>query len=100
MHQSPTHRNTLVRQDALPQLGQRQVGLRLDQAEHVRLDRFGHLASHPIPRLRNTRLLPRSRLLLAQLAHILPTDTKALGQHTAAALAARIGFQNPYPQIV
>ena len=100
MHQPPTHRNALVRTDTLPQLGQSQVGLRLDQAEHVRLDRFGHLAPDSIPRLRNTRLLPCRSLLPAQLAHILPTDAKALGEHTATALAALIGFQYPHPQIV
>jgi len=100
VHQSPTHRNALVRTDTLPQLGQSQVGLRLDQVEHVRLDRFGHLAPDPIPRLRNTRLLTSRNLLPAQLAHILPTDAKALGEHTATALAALIRFQNPYPQIV
>jgi hypothetical protein len=86
--------------DSLPQLGQTQVGLRLDQAEHVRLDRLGHLAPDSIPRLRNTRLLSSRSLLPAQLAHILPTDAKALGEHTARALAALIGFQNPHPQIV
>jgi hypothetical protein len=100
MHQSPTHRNALVRTDTLPQLGQSQVGLRLDQAEHVRLDGFGYLALDSIPRLRNTRLLPGRSLLPAQLAHILPTDAKALGEHTAGALAALIGFQNSHPQIV
>ena len=51
-------------------------------------------------RLRNTRLLPSRSLLPAQLPHILPTDAKAIGQHTATALAALIGFQYPHPQIV
>jgi hypothetical protein len=100
VHQPPTHRNTLVTQNPLPQLGQRQVRLRLDQAEHVLRDRFGHLALDSIPRLRNTRLLPRRSLLPTQLAHIFPTDAKTLGQHTATALAALIGFQYPHPQIV
>jgi hypothetical protein len=100
VNQSPTHRNALIGTDTLPQLGQSQVGLRLDQAEHVRLDRFGHLAPDSIPRLRNARLLPSGSLLPAQLAHILPTDAKALGQNTATALAALIGFQYPYPKIV
>lgn len=100
MHQSPTHRNTHVGTNTLSKLGQSQVGLRLDQAEHVRLDRFGHLAPDAIPRLRNTRLLACRSLLTAQLANILPTDAKALGQHAATALAARISFQYPHPQIV
>ncbi len=100
MHQSPTHRNALVRTDTLPQLGQSQVWLRLDQVEHVRLDRVGHLAPDAIPRLRNTRLLPSRSLLPTQLAHILPTDAKALGEHSATALAPLIGFQYPHPQIV
>jgi len=86
--------------DTLPQLGQSQVRLRLNQVEHVRLDRFGHLAPDSIPRLRNTRLLPSRSLLPAQLAHILPTDAKAIGQNTATALAALIGFQYPHPQII
>jgi len=100
VHQPPTHRNALVQADTLPQLGQSQVGLRLDQIEHVRLDRFGHFAPDPIPRLRNARLLPGRSLLTAQFADILPTDAKALGEHTATALAALIGFQYPHPQIV
>jgi hypothetical protein len=66
----------------------------------MRLHRFGHLAPDSIPRLRNTRLLPSRSLLPAQLAHILPTDAKPLGQHTATALAALSGFQYPHPQIV
>jgi hypothetical protein len=100
VYQTPTHRNTLVRADTLSQLGQSQVGLQLDQSEHVRLDRLGHLAPDAISRLCNTRLLPRCGLLLAQLANILTTDAKALGENTATALAARIRFQNPHPQIV
>ena len=86
--------------DTLTHLGQSQVRLRLDQGEHVRLDRFGHLAPNPIPRLRNTHLLPSRSPLPAQFAHILPTDTKALGEHTATTLAALICFQNPYPKII
>ena len=78
--------------DTLTQLGQSQIGLRLYQVEHVRLDRFAHLAPDPIPRLRNTRLLPSRSMLPAQLAHILPTDAKALGEYTATALAALICF--------
>lgn len=97
MHQPPAHRNTLVGTDTLAQIGQRQVGLRLDQSEHVRLDRFSHLAPNPMARLRNTRLLPGRSLLLTQLAHILPTDAKALGQNTATPLTPLIGLQNPHP---
>jgi hypothetical protein len=78
--------------DTLTQLGQSQIRLRLDQGEHVRLDRLGHFAPDPIARLPYTRLLPSRSLLPAQFAHILPTDAKALGEYTATALAALICF--------
>jgi len=100
MHQPPTHRNTLVGTDTLAQLRQRQVGLRLNQAEYVRLDRFAYLAPDSVPRLPNTPLLPCRRLLPAQLPNIFPTDAKALGQNATTTLAALIGFQYPHPQIV
>jgi hypothetical protein len=72
----------------------------LNQSEHVNLDRFAQAARNAIARLWAARRAVVFCLLLAQLARILPTHTKAIGKNTTRSLAALIRRADPCPKIV
>jgi hypothetical protein len=90
----------LLNLDLLSQLSNRNVGLRLNQSKHVNLDRFAQMARNAIARLRAAQRAVVFSSLLAQLAYILPTHTKAIGENTARSLAALISRADPCPKIV
>jgi hypothetical protein len=69
--------------DLLSQFSDRNVGLRLNHSKHVNLDRFAQAASNAIARLGAAHRAAIFSSLPAQLAHILPTHTKAIGKNTA-----------------
>src|ERR1035441_2574991 len=100
LSECPTDFHALFSANLIAQLGNGDVGLGLDQSQHMSADLVPYPIAKSEARLDQTPSVTLAQQLLAHLAHILPADAKTARKHAATTFAAFIGLQYLYPQII